>query len=80
MRATVDVTFKQYFEPDRQSHRLQSADFAKRHVVRRGDTLSSIAFEEYGDPALWRHIAEENGIDDPLGLAPGQVLSIPALQ
>lgn len=80
VRATVDVTFKQYFEPDRKSNRLESADFAKHHVVRRGDTLGSIASDEYGDPALWRPIAEENGIDDPLALSPGQVLVIPALQ
>ncbi len=77
VRATVDVSFKEYFYApgDR-----QSADFAKRYVVRRGDTLSGIAGRKYGDPALWRPIAEENGIDDPLSIEPGQVLTIPAIQ
>jgi hypothetical protein len=77
VRATVDVSFKEYFTApgDR-----QSANFAKRYVVRRGDTLSGIAGKKYGDPALWRPIAEENGIDDPLSIEPGRVLTIPAIQ
>ena len=77
VRATIDVTLKEYFEgpSDR-----QSADFAKRYVVRRGDRLSGIAGQEYGDPALWRPIAEANDIDDPLAIQPGDHLVIPALK
>jgi nucleoid-associated protein YgaU len=56
-----------------------TADFTRRHLVQLGETLSSIAGREYGDPGLWRPIAEENGIDDPLALQPGQLLVIPAL-
>jgi hypothetical protein len=77
VRATMDVSLKEVGQE--QAGRLQSADFTKRHTVRRGDTLSSIAAEKYGDPALWRPIAEENGLDDPLALQTGQVLVIPAL-
>lgn len=51
----------------------------KRREVRPHDTLAMIAYEEYGDSGLWRTIAEENGIDDPLSLRPGQILSIPPL-
>lgn len=80
VRATVDVSFKEYLEGEKQAGSLRSADFAKRYVVRRGDTLSSIAGQKYGDPALWRPIAEENDIDDPLALQAGQVLVIPALE
>jgi nucleoid-associated protein YgaU len=76
-RATVDVTFKEYF--DHPGER-QSADYAKVYVVHRGDTLSAIAGRKYGDPALWRPIAEENEMDDPLSLRPGQVLVIPAIR
>jgi len=47
------------------------------HVVRDGDSLQSIAFSAYGDPAKWRAIAEANRIDDPLRLRRGTVLSIP---
>jgi nucleoid-associated protein YgaU len=77
VRATMDVSLKEVGQE--QAGRQQSADFTKRHTVRRGDTLSSIAAEKYGDPALWRPIAEENGLDDPLALQTGQVLVIPAL-
>ena len=80
VRATVDVTFKEFFESKKQAGQLQSADFAKHYVVRRGDTLSSIAGQEFGDPALWRPIAEANRIDNPLALQPGQVLVIPAIE
>jgi nucleoid-associated protein YgaU len=56
-----------------------SADVVKTRVVRRGDTLHSLAAQEYRDPGLWRHIATANGIIDPLSVAPGTVLSIPKL-
>jgi nucleoid-associated protein YgaU len=47
------------------------------HTVRDGDSLQSIAFAAYGDATKWRTIAEANGIDDPLRLRRGTVLSIP---
>jgi nucleoid-associated protein YgaU len=49
------------------------------HVVRDGDSLQSVAHNAYGDPTLWRRIAEANGIDDPLSIPRGTVLSIPTL-
>jgi nucleoid-associated protein YgaU len=48
------------------------------HTVVSGDTLASIAYREYGDPAMWRHIAERNGIDDPMRLRAGTTLLVPA--
>lgn len=80
VRATVDVTFKEYWDEEKQGGRLQSANFAKGYVVQRGDTLSSIAARKYGDPGLWREIARANDIEDPLNLQPGQVLVIPAVE
>jgi Contractile injection system tube protein/LysM domain len=59
---------------------LQSADRAKTHMVRAGDTLQAIAAREYGDPRLWRPIAAASGLDNPLALRVGQQLAIPALQ
>ncbi|HET7017136.1 MAG TPA: LysM peptidoglycan-binding domain-containing protein [Streptosporangiaceae bacterium] len=59
---------------------LQSADRAKTHMVRAGDTLQAIAAREYGDPRLWRPIAVASGLDNPLALRTGQQLAIPALQ
>jgi hypothetical protein len=49
------------------------------HVVRDGDSIQGIAHSAYGDPARWRTIAEANGIDDPVRLRRGTVLSIPTL-
>jgi nucleoid-associated protein YgaU len=35
-------------------------------AIKAGDHLPVIAAEIYGDPRLWRLIAEANDIDDPL--------------
>lgn len=48
----------------------------KRWVVRQGETLDWIAYQEYGDSSLWRYIAEANGLDNPRDLRPGQVLNL----
>ena len=47
--------------------------------VRRGDSVTAIAADVYGDPALWRVIAEANNLDDPRRLAIGRTLSVPKL-
>jgi hypothetical protein len=49
------------------------------HVVRRGETLSSIAEQWYGDPARFRTIfeANRNQLEDPDVIVPGQELRIP---
>jgi nucleoid-associated protein YgaU len=44
-----------------------------------GDSLPQIAWQEYGDATGWRVIAEANDIDDPMILAPGIELLVPAL-
>jgi nucleoid-associated protein YgaU len=48
------------------------------HKVIAGDSLASIAFREYGDPAMWRPLAEANNIDDPIRLSVGTTLIVPA--
>jgi hypothetical protein len=50
----------------------------RQHTVQEGDSLPSIAFSHFGDPARWPEIAAENGIDDPLRLHAGAKLRIPA--
>lgn len=49
----------------------------RARTVVAGDTLQSIAYAEYRQPALWRLIAETNGIDDPMRLRSGTRLLIP---
>lgn len=81
VRATLAATFMAYrtFDKAVTQGELHSADVAKRRVVRRGDTLHSIAAEQYDDAAQWRAIAAANDIDNPRTLTPGQVLVIPKL-
>jgi nucleoid-associated protein YgaU len=52
----------------------------KDYVVKKGDTLSSIALEVYGDKAKARFIAEENKLANPNSIRPNQVLRLPNLK
>ncbi len=79
VRATADVSFKEVLSIKDQGRQNSSSDFTRRYVVKQGDTLSAIAGREYGDPGLWRVIAVENQIDDPLAIQPGQLLTLPAV-
>lgn len=79
VRATLTCTFTQHSGGQAVQFDLHSADVHKTYTVRRGDTLSSIAAQEYNDPALWRHIATANGLTNPRVLTPGQVLRVPKL-
>src|SRR6185295_16573553 len=36
------------------------------HTMIAGDNLAGVSYKEYGDPALWRPLAEYNGVDDPM--------------
>ena len=42
-----------------------------------GDTLASIAYQEYKDANLWRALAEANRIDDPMRVPAGTVIAVP---
>jgi LysM repeat protein len=82
LRARLNVTFKEFELPETllASPPLESADRAKQRVSRQGDTLQSIAAQEYDDPRLWRAIAQANNIDNPLTIPVGQGLIIPSLK
>ncbi len=81
LRAKLTVTLKGFdlLENLLSGTQLLSADRTKRRIVKSGETLQSIAGQEYNDPGQWRPIAEANGIDHPLELTPGQGLIIPSL-
>lgn len=53
--------------------------YAQYYVVQKGDTLSRIAEEFYGDPTLYPRIFEANRdvLVDPNRIEPGQRLRIP---
>lgn len=48
-------------------------------VLGGGDSLASLARQEYGDPNLWRALAVANGIDDPMRVPAGTPLVVPPL-
>ncbi|MGH8571151.1 MAG: LysM peptidoglycan-binding domain-containing protein, partial [Gammaproteobacteria bacterium] len=80
VRATLSCSFLEFqTRAHRRAREMNSADVVKTRVVRRHDTLHSIAAEEYRDPSRWRHIASANGILNPRELKPGTVLTIPKL-
>jgi nucleoid-associated protein YgaU len=53
--------------------------YAQYYVVEKGDTLSKIAEDFYGDPTLYPRIFEANRdvLVDPNRIKPGQKLRIP---
>jgi nucleoid-associated protein YgaU len=79
LRAVVSLNLREYKSLAQQIKelKLKSADHTKSHIVGEGETLARIAYLEYGDPEKWRVIAEANGIDDPLAVPAGAVLSLP---
>jgi hypothetical protein len=81
LRARLTVTFKGHdlLEDLLASLPLESADRTKHREVKEGETLQSIAAQEYNDPRQWRPIAEANDIDNPLTLTVGRGLIIPSL-
>jgi nucleoid-associated protein YgaU len=81
LRARLNVTFKGHdlLEDLVASIPLLSADRTKRRVFKQGESLQRIAAEEYTDPRKWRAIAQASNIDNPLTVAPGRGLTIPAL-
>lgn len=56
-------------EPRDQAHQV--------HVVRKGDTLFSLAETYLGDGRLWKKIAQANNIQDPSNISVGTRLVIP---
>lgn len=59
------------------------ANILKVWTIRSGDKLPMIAAKAYGDPGLWRLIADANNIQNPLNFPDtdkdlGRVLLIPS--
>lgn len=75
MRAILDITFTEFLNRD-DDERLTDPETTTR-IVRRGDSLASIAGEVYRDPGQWRVIADANDIEDPFVLPAGSKLTVP---
>lgn len=79
VRATLSVTFQEAEQIGAfpfQNPTTASKPGYKIRFVKEGESLDWIAHEEYGDPTLWRYIADTNNIENPAKLMPGQMLSI----
>jgi hypothetical protein len=82
VRATADLELQQALDEKMYAGQnpTSGGDGARAsRLVRPGDTLDLISYQEYGDPTLWRHLAEANRLEDPRALRPGQRLVVPSL-
>jgi nucleoid-associated protein YgaU len=78
LRASVSLTLKSKAEEVGLTNPTSGAERSRRsHVLRRGETLQSVAYAVYGNAAAWRQIATTNEIDDPFRVAPGRELLLP---
>lgn len=76
VRAEVDIKFK-LLPPDSSGTNPTSRSEARRvWRVIEGQTLDWIAYQEYGDTAAWRHIAQVNQLRNPRDLRPGMLLKL----
>ena len=81
VRAKINVTLKEFkMELNSRERSLQSPDKTKIYITKQGDSLWAIAHKEYGDPLIWRPIAEKNNINNPRYLEPGTELIIPPVE
>jgi hypothetical protein len=78
IRAKANVTFEEVdpMEVVPFQNPTSRSEARKVWVVEEGQTLDWIAYQEYGDPGCWRHIAETNSLADPRDLRSGQVLKL----
>jgi hypothetical protein len=49
----------------------------QRHVVSGSENVHTIANGAYGNPRLWRDVADANGVDDPFRVRPGDTIYLP---
>lgn len=82
LRAILDVSFRQIADEGqypRQNPTSGGSPDDRVRVVSEGETLMTIAYEEYGSAGAWRHLADINQIDDPLRPPPGRLLIVKPL-
>jgi hypothetical protein len=81
VRTTVDITLEQLADDQDfpRQNPTSGGEVLRTRIVRAGERLDLIAYQEYEDATQWRRIAEANGLRHPLRLRPGQQLVIPPL-
>lgn len=81
VRAKVNLTFKALIshKDTRRKSPFESPDRTKYRTLKEGMQLWELAFAEYGDPDMWKVIAKENGIINPLNIKAGQIIKLPPI-
>lgn len=78
IRALVTITLEEVMGVRLRQNPTSGAEGIETvHTTQTGDSLASIAAVELGSPSRWRHLADANGIDDPLRLGAGRRLVVP---
>jgi hypothetical protein len=79
-KLTVTIRMASTVTLQAQENPLQSPDRTKMVTVVRGQHITDIAYQQYGDPTQWRPIANANpAISNPRSLDPGTTLMVPSL-
>ncbi|HEY3737410.1 MAG TPA: LysM peptidoglycan-binding domain-containing protein [Jatrophihabitans sp.] len=82
LRATIELGLTQFKDAASFASQNPTSGTPRPHRVHRvqpGETLDRISARYYGDSTKWRALASANGIEDPLALRPGSLLSVPQL-
>jgi nucleoid-associated protein YgaU len=77
VRARLSVRFQEYVRLEVETRSGLFVGPPTLHQATQRDTLPDLAATYLGDPRRWREVAEANGIDDPLRIAPGTPLVMP---
>jgi len=80
LRARMNLVMQQYEESQAFGPQNPTSGTPRPHRVHRvqpGETLDRIAARYYGDSTRWRSLAAANSIEDPMGIRPGALLSVP---
>lgn len=78
LRATVDITLQRTPDDPKGTNPTSGGVAGRRSaVLGDADSLAAVAYREYGDAALWRAIAQANGVEDPARVPTGTRLLIP---
>jgi hypothetical protein len=80
LRARMHLLMQQYEESQAFGPQNPTSGTPRPHRMHRvqpGETLDRIAARYYGDSTRWRALAAANAIEDPLGIRPGALLSVP---
>ncbi|MCU1655589.1 MAG: LysM protein [Pseudonocardiales bacterium] len=83
LRAQMRLELRQYDQSNAFGPQNPTSGTPRPHRVHRvqpGETLDRISARYYGDSTRWRLLASANGIEDPLAIRPGSLLSVPRLE